>query len=238
MPSSPDAQPHPNPILDHTSQLAPPTLPALTNSYLNIHLPPQQPPTIHPQHTQPPPPIPPPPRPHSPRAQVTPPTHNPTSPTHGTQQVGIDGGPGNSPETPRLTPRRLNTPPEAAASPPPTQDEPCLVPDGFTTRTGRRIKRPCKLTYSISPISGRGDVAGRRGIKNRTIRQAAPHSQLATVSRPPRPRGIKRSCPGDVGLTDTLAKEEATPAVDAITHTRRQNHPVPQLYHLTPPTCT
>ncbi|KAK4300331.1 hypothetical protein Pmani_003406 [Petrolisthes manimaculis] len=64
-----------------------------------------------------------------------------------------------------------------------------------------------------------------------------PHSQVATVSRPPRPRGIKASCPGDVGLTDTLAKEEATPAVDAITHTRRQNHTVPQLYHLTPPTC-
>ncbi|KAK4322540.1 hypothetical protein Pmani_006720 [Petrolisthes manimaculis] len=46
-----------------------------------------------------------------------------------------------------------------------------------------------------------------------------PHSQVATVSRPPRPRGIKASCPGDVRLTDTLAKEEATPAVDAITHT-------------------
>ncbi|KAK4318821.1 hypothetical protein Pmani_010244 [Petrolisthes manimaculis] len=44
-----------------------------------------------------------------------------------------------------------------------------------------------------------------------------PHSQLATVSRPPRPRGIKRSCPGDVELTDTLTREEATPAVDAIT---------------------
>ncbi|KAK4303579.1 hypothetical protein Pmani_024404 [Petrolisthes manimaculis] len=114
VPSSPDAQPHPTPFLDHTSQLAPPTLPAPTNSYLNIHLPPQQPPTIHPQHPQPPPPTPPPPRPHSPRTQATPPTHNPTSPTHGTQQVGIDGGPGNSPETPRLTPRRLNTPPDAA----------------------------------------------------------------------------------------------------------------------------
>ncbi|KAK4308735.1 hypothetical protein Pmani_019580 [Petrolisthes manimaculis] len=138
---------------------------------------------------------------------------SPTSVNQGRAQVGIDGGPGNSPETPHLTPRRLNTPPEAAASPPPTQDESCLVPDGFTTRTGRRIKRPCKLTYSISPIS------------------------VATVSRPPRPRGIKASCPGDVGLTDTLAKEEATPAVDAITHTRRQNHTVPQLYHLTPPTC-
>ncbi|KAK4322204.1 hypothetical protein Pmani_007002 [Petrolisthes manimaculis] len=160
-----------------------------------------QPPTIHPQHPQPPPPIPPPPRPHSPRTQVTPPTHNPTSPTHGTQQVGIDGGPGNSPETPRLTPRRLNTPPDATASPPPTQDEPCLVPDGFTTRTGRRIKRPCKLTYSISPISPAGH------------RVTTPTTEVD-----------KASCPGDVELTDTLTREEATPAVDAITNAPANPH--------------
>ncbi|KAK4317506.1 hypothetical protein Pmani_011429 [Petrolisthes manimaculis] len=129
------------------------------------------------------------------------------------KEVGIVGGPGNSPQTPRLTPRRLNTPPDAAASPPPTQDEPCLVPDGFTTRTGRRIKRPCKLTYSISPISGRGgDVAGRRGISNKNHR----------TSCPPQPGGhrvttsttdvIKASCPGDVWLTDTLSLAEKTPA--------------------------
>ncbi|KAK4327098.1 hypothetical protein Pmani_002410 [Petrolisthes manimaculis] len=105
------------------------------------------------------------------------------------KEVGIDGGPGNSPQTPRLTPRRLNTPPDDAASPPPTQDEPCLVPDGFTTRTGRRIKRPCKLTYSISPISPGGH------------RVTTPTTDV-----------IKASCPGDVWLTDTLSLAEKTPA--------------------------
>ncbi|KAK4293776.1 hypothetical protein Pmani_006727 [Petrolisthes manimaculis] len=55
-------------------------------------------------------------------------------------------------------------------------------------------------------------VAGRRGISNKNHRTSCPPQPGGHLVTTPTTDVIKASCPGDVGLTDTLSLAEETPA--------------------------